>query len=122
MCINHDSALLISICVRYSSDKWSLQLLKSLWDSVTRFTVSPTSNNVSAHMALEKGWLDECLKTEVTIHNNLLYVGEHLVIPCIDGLCEQIFCLAHDTLSHFDAEKLYAFICEAYYWPNLQKE
>ena len=45
-------------------------------------------------------------------HNSLLYIGEWLVIPHMDTLCEDLFHLTHNTLSLFGLKKLYAAISE----------
>jgi len=40
--------------------------------------------------------------------NDLLYIGNRLVIPRVGTLREDLFRLAHDNLGHFGFEKLYA--------------
>jgi len=40
--------------------------------------------------------------------NNLLYVGDRLVIPQVGSLREDLFHLTHDTLGHFGFNKSYA--------------
>jgi RNase H-like domain found in reverse transcriptase/Reverse transcriptase (RNA-dependent DNA polymerase)/Integrase zinc binding domain len=54
--------------------------------------------------------------------NGLLYIGNHLVIPRIGTLCEDLFRLAHDNLGHFGFEKSYASLHSAYYWPNMRMD
>lgn len=51
--------------------------------------------------------------------NGLWYIGNRLVIPRTGDLCENLFCLAHDTLGHFGADKSYANLWDAYHWPNM---
>ena len=51
--------------------------------------------------------------------NRLWYVGDHLVIPQIGNLQENLYCLVHDLLSHFRADKSYASLHDSYYWPNM---
>ena len=54
--------------------------------------------------------------------NNLWYIGDHLVIPRTGDVCENLFHLAHDTLGHFDTDKSYTNLSNAYYWPNMQTD
>jgi RNase H-like domain found in reverse transcriptase/Reverse transcriptase (RNA-dependent DNA polymerase)/Integrase zinc binding domain len=51
--------------------------------------------------------------------NGLLYIGDRLVIPRTGSLCEDLFRLTHDNLSHFGFEKSYAALHDSYYWPNM---
>ena len=44
-----------------------------------------------------------------TLVNGLWYVGTHLVIPRVGGICKNLFHLAHDTLGHFGADRIYCF-------------
>lgn len=53
--------------------------------------------------------------------NDLLFLGERLVIPRSKGLRE-LFCgLAHDSLGHSGAKKSYATLRQSYYWPGMRK-
>ncbi len=54
--------------------------------------------------------------------NGLLFVGERLVIPRIRDVREVLFRCAHDALGHFGFDKSHATLCDAYHWPNMQKE
>jgi Integrase zinc binding domain/Chromo (CHRromatin Organisation MOdifier) domain len=54
--------------------------------------------------------------------NNLWYLGDRLVIPRYGTLREDLFCLAHDSLGHFSADKSYASIRNCYYWPNMRRD
>jgi hypothetical protein len=51
--------------------------------------------------------------------NDLWYVGDRLLIPRVAGVRENLFRLAHDSLGHFGADKSYAALRDAYYWPNM---
>ena len=51
--------------------------------------------------------------------NNLWYIGDCLMIPRTGDVHENLFHLAHDTLGHFSADKSYANLHDAYYWPNM---
>ena len=51
--------------------------------------------------------------------NGLWYIGGHLVIPQIGDLQENLYCLVHDLLGHFRADKSYASLHDNYYWPNM---
>jgi len=54
--------------------------------------------------------------------NSLWYMGDCLLIPQIGDICENLFHLAHDSLGHFGADKLYAMLRDAYYWPNMHQD
>jgi RNase H-like domain found in reverse transcriptase/Integrase zinc binding domain len=60
-----------------------------------------------------KGW---------TLSNGLWYIGDRLLIPCVGTIRETLFHLAHDTLGHFGADKSYASLRDAYYWPNMRRD
>ncbi|SJL09297.1 uncharacterized protein ARMOST_12674 [Armillaria ostoyae] len=47
------------------------------------------------------------------------YIGDHLIIPCIGTLHEDLFCLAYDCLGHFGADKAYTALHDCYYWPSM---
>ena len=51
--------------------------------------------------------------------NGLWYIRDHLVIPRTGDICKNLFRLTHDTLGHFGADKCYANLHDAYYWPNM---
>lgn len=52
----------------------------------------------------------------------LFYIGNRLVVPRVDNLCELLFHTAHDAAGHFGADKSYALLRGSYYWPNMRKE
>lgn len=54
--------------------------------------------------------------------NGLWYIGDRLLIPHTGDLREQLFRLAHDSLSHGGTDKAYAMLCDAYYWPNMRRD
>jgi hypothetical protein len=54
--------------------------------------------------------------------NGLWYVGNCLLIPWSGDIRENLFHLAHDSLCHFGADKLYATLRDAYYWPNMHQD
>jgi Integrase zinc binding domain len=54
--------------------------------------------------------------------NGLWYINDRLLIPRVANLREQLFCLAHDNLGHFGANKSYAALRDAYYWPNMRRD
>ena len=39
--------------------------------------------------------------------NGLWCVGDRLLIPHIGNICENLFCLAYDSLGHFGSDKSY---------------
>jgi hypothetical protein len=70
---------------------------------------------------------EEFYKWVATMHmtgwrqsNGLWYIGDCLLIPRVTVIHETLFCLVHDMLGHFGADKLYASLQDAYYWPNTQ--
>jgi len=54
--------------------------------------------------------------------NGLWYIGDCLLIPRIGDVRENLFRLAHDCLGHFGADKSYATLRDAYYWPNMRRD
>jgi hypothetical protein len=54
--------------------------------------------------------------------NGLWYIGDRLLIPRVTDVCENLFCLAHDTLRHFGADKSYAALQDSYYWLNMCRD
>jgi hypothetical protein len=71
-----------------------------------------------------------CLKTRdsvgsvpgVSTSNGLIYVGDRLLVPRAGDLRENLYRLAHDNLGHFGADKSYASLRDAYYWPNMRRD
>lgn len=58
----------------------------------------------------------------VQLIDGLIYLNDRLVIPRTDNLREFFFRLAHDSLGHFGADKSYAALRSAYYWPNMRRD
>jgi hypothetical protein len=58
----------------------------------------------------------------ISTSNGLWYIGDRLLIPCTGTIREDLFRLAHDTVGHFGADKSYATLQDAYYWPNMQRD
>lgn len=56
------------------------------------------------------------------VSNGLLYLSDRLVIPRTGNLREIFYRLAHDSLGHFGADKTYASLRSAYYWPNMRRD
>lgn len=54
--------------------------------------------------------------------NGLWYIGDRLLVPRVSDLRETLFRLAHDALGHFGADKSYASLRNAYYWPNMRRD
>ena len=52
--------------------------------------------------------------------NDLWYISDCLLIPRITDIWGNLFRLTHDTLGHFGADKSYASLQDAYYWPNMR--
>ena len=50
------------------------------------------------------------------------YIGDCLLIPRVADIRENLFRLAHDSLGHFGADKSYAALRDAYYWPNMRRD
>jgi hypothetical protein len=82
--------------------------------------------------AIRKGYLTDsfCKKITashsntpgITMANGLLYAGSRLIIPTVQDIRENLFRLAHDCLGHFGADKSYAALKDAYYWPNMRRD
>jgi hypothetical protein len=49
-------------------------------------------------------------------------MGDRLLIPRTGTICEDLFRLAHDLSGHFGADKSYATLRDAYYWPNMRRD
>ena len=58
----------------------------------------------------------------IKIADGLIYIGSRLVVPQVGTICEDLFQMAHDSLRHFGAEKSYANLRSAYYWPRMRTE
>ena len=54
--------------------------------------------------------------------SGLIYIGSRLVIPRVGSIREDLFQMVHDSLGHFGAEKSYANLRSAYYWPRMRTE
>jgi hypothetical protein len=54
--------------------------------------------------------------------NSLWYIGDRLLIPRIRDIRKNLFHLAHNSLGHFGSDKLYATLCDAYFWPNMRRD
>ena len=64
--------------------------------------------------------LDSFPSAEVV--DGLIFLGSRLVIPRVGRIREGLFRAAHDSLGHFGAEKSYASLRSAYYWPRMRTE
>jgi len=93
--INGDVFFLNDICTRYTHDAWCSHLIKEL------------TNHKLDH------------KLNIFFHDSLLFTKHQLIIPCFNGLQEQIFWLTHDNLSHFGEDKTYEHLCHNFYWPHM---
>ena len=58
----------------------------------------------------------------ISTSNGLWYIGDRLLIPRAGTIREDLFRLAHDTAGHFGADKSYATLRDAYYWPNMRRD
>jgi hypothetical protein len=58
----------------------------------------------------------------VSTSNGLWYIGDRLLIPRYGNIREELFRLAHDASGHFGADKSYATLRDAYYWPNMRRD
>ncbi|RDB24688.1 Retrovirus-related Pol polyprotein from transposon gypsy [Hypsizygus marmoreus] len=82
--ITSDKSLFDDIKLGYTEDPWT----KSLLHDIEHDLILPSSG--------------------ITLVNNLLFIGDCLVVPKYAGLRENLFCLAHNNLSHFGGNKSYA--------------
>ena len=58
----------------------------------------------------------------IKVVDGLIYIGSRLVVPRVGTIREDLFRAAHDSLGHFGAEKSYANLRSAYYWPRMRTE
>jgi hypothetical protein len=58
----------------------------------------------------------------VSTANGLWYIGDRLLIPRTGIIRKELFRLAHDVSGHFGADKSYATLRDAYYWPNMRRD
>jgi len=58
----------------------------------------------------------------IKVVDGLIYIGSRLVVPRVGSIREQLFQMAHDALGHFGADKTYATLQSAYYWPRMRTE
>ena len=58
----------------------------------------------------------------IKVVDGLIYIGSRLVVPRVGTIREDLFKAAHDNLGHFGAEKSYASLRTAYYWPRMRSE
>ena len=56
---------------------------------------------------------------ELAFRDGQWYVGNRLVIPQVNNLCETLFMLAHDVIGHFGFYETYGSLRNVYYWPNM---
>jgi len=54
--------------------------------------------------------------------HGLWYVGNRLVIPRTGSCGEDLFQLAHNSMGHFGADKVYTTLRSSYYWPNMRRD
>ncbi len=51
---------------------------------------------------------EELILPEVKEINGIWYIGNHLLVPQVGSIREDLFCIAHKTLGHFGVDKSYA--------------
>jgi RNase H-like domain found in reverse transcriptase/Reverse transcriptase (RNA-dependent DNA polymerase)/Integrase zinc binding domain len=95
----------VNAVLKITSDNNILKMIRDGYEE-DEFCKRVASSNM-------KGW---------TLSNGLWYIGDRLLIPRVTSLHETLFHLAHDTLGHFGADKSYASLCDAYYWPNMRRD
>jgi hypothetical protein len=90
------------------------------------------TTNLSVLKSIKEGYnVDEFCKKVISnksalkgirCANDLWYIGDRLLIPRHGDLRENLFRLAHDNAGHFGADKCYATLRNAYYWPNMRRD
>ncbi|RDB24930.1 Transposon Ty3-I Gag-Pol polyprotein [Hypsizygus marmoreus] len=95
--ITSDKSLLDDIKLGYTEDPWT----KSLLHDIKHDLILPSSG--------------------INLIDDLLFIGDRLVIPKYADLRENLFRLAHDNLGHFGGDKSYATLRSSYYWPNMRR-
>ena len=58
----------------------------------------------------------------IRVEEGLIYLRSRLMVPRVGTIREDLFKMAHDTLGHFGADKSYANLRSAYYWPRMRAE
>ncbi len=109
--IASDPAWLTRIRDGYTDDRWCLCLLRSL-----------TADNIDPIPPLRAGLLDGASVAGVSVRDGLLFVGDRLCIPRVTEIREALYRIAHDSMGHFGAEKSYASLRDAYYWPHMRRD
>ena len=111
---------------RLPEDDTNIPPLHECWQSPVASVLS-LSTDQTVLDAIKCGYATDeyCLKVAKSnmpgtkCVNGLWYIGDRLLIPHIGDIRENLFRLAHDTLGHFGADKSYAVLRDAYYWPNM---
>ena len=101
-CFADEKALPTGAILSVTTDKSILEKIKAgyLMDEFCKRVASTSM----------KGWNSS---------NGLWYINDCLLIPRVTDLRKQLFRLAHDSLGHFGANKSYAALWDAYYWPTM---
>ena len=58
----------------------------------------------------------------IEVDNSLICIGSRLIVLWTGTIREDLFQMAHNSLGHFRAEKSYANLRSAYYWPRMRME
>jgi hypothetical protein len=114
---------------RLPDDDSIVSSLHESWQSPVAAILSIATNQTVLD-AIKSGYATDeyCLKVASSnmpgtkCVNGLWYIGDHLLIPRMGDIHENLFCLAHNSLGHFGADKLYVVLRDAYYWPNMHHD
>ena len=87
------------------------------------FVLNSIKSGYKQEQVLQEVFAEEyqCAKV-LAVSTYLWYVGDRLLIPRVGDIRENLFRLAHDTAGHFGADKSYALLRDAYYWPNMCRD
>ena len=92
---------------------------------VLKITMDPTISETIRNGYTSDPFCQKLLRNQesfpaVKEEDGLLYIGSRLVVPRTRTLREDLFRMAHDALGHFGANKSYANLRTAYYWPKMR--
>lgn len=81
-------------------------------------TILSITSNYDILTTIKSGYKEDAFCKKVTSTemkgwtktNGLWYIVDHLLLPCVNNVCELLFHLAHDTLGHFGVDKSYMFL------------
>jgi hypothetical protein len=102
----------------------SVQLRHESWMAASVNMTMTISADQSFLDDVKRGYLEDNFVKKIAMgtnvpgmheENGLWYVGDRLIIPHTGSCREDLFHLAHDSMGHFGADKVYENLRESYY-------